>query len=278
MIHIRAMTVADLPRGMHLGRQAGWNQTEADWRRFLGRQPEGCFVAEWHGTPAGTTMTTLFGPVAWIAMVLVEETLRGRGIGLAMMKHALAFCKRRGVVSVRLDATPLGKPLYDRLGFVEQFQLARYEGTLPPARGVAGVETARPSQWETLAALDETTTGTDRHRALLGLFAEQGEEVRCVWHGNRLAGFLAARAGSWALYLGPCIADAEAGPLLLADACHRYAGRRIVLDIPEPNETAIRWVEERGLTVQRHLARMVRGVAVSERIEWLWSSSGPEKG
>src|SRR5215470_13964397 len=103
------MTVDDIPLGMRLKEQAGWNQTEADWRRFLDLEPEGCFVAELDSVPAGTTLTCTFGPVAWIAMVLVDAALRGRGIGKALMVHALDFLDRRGVRTVRLDATPLGQ-------------------------------------------------------------------------------------------------------------------------------------------------------------------------
>jgi predicted N-acetyltransferase YhbS len=272
------MTAADLALGMHLSRQAGWNQTEADWRRFLERQPDGSFVAEWEGAPAGTTMATIFGPVAWLALVLVEESLRGRGIGTALVRHALEFLDRRAVPTVRLDATPLGQPVYERLGFVEQFRLARYEGAPAPAAVVAGIETVGPEQWPALADLDETVTGADRRRALFRLFGEQAEHVRCVCRGKRLTGFVTSRPGSRALYLGPCIGDAEAGPLLLADACQRYVGRHLVVDVPEPNTAATRLAEARGLTIQRHLMRMCRGIAVQERIGWLWASAGPEKG
>src|ERR1700687_5492500 len=72
MIHLRPMTAADLPLGLHLSRQAGSDQIDADCRRTLALQPDGCFVAEWQGTPAGTTTTCIFGSVAWVAMVLVE--------------------------------------------------------------------------------------------------------------------------------------------------------------------------------------------------------------
>src|SRR3712207_6787044 len=138
--HVRPMTPADLPRGRRLSRRAGWNQTAADWRRFLALEPDGCFVAEHDGTPVGTTTTAVFGPVAWIGMVLVDAPARGRGVGTALVRHALAALDRRGVPTVRLDATPLGQPLYERLGFTGQFRLSRYEGTLPPAEeGVANL-------------------------------------------------------------------------------------------------------------------------------------------
>ena len=51
-----------------------------DWRRFLALQPDGCFVAECDGRPAGTTVACIFGQVGWIAMVLVDASFRGRGI------------------------------------------------------------------------------------------------------------------------------------------------------------------------------------------------------
>src|SRR3954465_129988 len=85
---IREMTLADLAIGMHLKDQAGWNQREDDWRRLLAMQPDGCFLAELDGTPVGTVTTCRFGPVAWIAMMLVDSRFRHRGIGRKLMTHA----------------------------------------------------------------------------------------------------------------------------------------------------------------------------------------------
>src|SRR5437667_10563558 len=104
MLRIRAMTEADLALGMRLKRQNGWNQLEADWQRLLALEPDGCFVAEADGVGVGTAGTCVFGPVAWIAMVLVDAERRKQGIGTALMKHTLTYLDRRGVRSVRLDA------------------------------------------------------------------------------------------------------------------------------------------------------------------------------
>src|SRR5260370_13144230 len=91
-------------------------------------ETDGCFAAEWKAQAVGTTVTGILGTVGWIAMVLVEPDWRGRGIGKALMSHALSFLDAQGVLSVRLDATALGKPLYEKLGFVVEYELARYEG------------------------------------------------------------------------------------------------------------------------------------------------------
>jgi GNAT superfamily N-acetyltransferase len=278
MIRIRPMTLADIPFGLCLSRQAGWNQTEVHWQRLVDFQEDGCFVGERQGKPVATTTTSIFGPVAWIAMVLVEESLRGRGIGKALLEHALEFLAQRGITTVRLDATPLGQPLYERLGFVQQYGLARHEGILRPAPDVAGVEPATPDQWPALIALDHKITATHRRRLLDQRFTEQPEAVRLVRQSGQPIGFLTSRPGARAIQIGPCIASPDAGRLLFADAWHRHAGQRVFVDIPLLNEAATTLTQAQGLTVQRHLTRMCRGIPVCERLDFLWASSGPEKG
>src|SRR5437870_2531869 len=72
-VQFRLMTAADLDFADSLRALAGWNQTRNDWRRLLTHEPRGCFIAEWDGSPAGTSTTTCYGTdLAWIGMVLVD--------------------------------------------------------------------------------------------------------------------------------------------------------------------------------------------------------------
>jgi len=278
MIRIRRMTAADIPLGMRLKDQASWNQTEVDWRRCLDLEPAGCFVAETDGAAVGSTTTCIFGKVAWIAMVLVDSDCRGRGIGKALMEHALAYLDESGVASIRLDATPLGQPLYEKLGFNEQFALTRFEGIPTLTRVAHGTEPAPAEWWETLAAFDSATTRTDRFKLLRRLFEERPESVRLIRHDGSISGFCTVRIGSRAVQIGPCIADAAAGPALIDDACLRHVGQRVYLDVPALNGAAIEYVLGLGLAAQRQLTRMCRGRDVREDLDSLWTSSGPEKG
>src|SRR5690606_10676426 len=119
-IKIRLMTLNDLPLGRHLTAQAGWNQLDEDWRRTLALSPQGCFVAELDGRAIGTTTTCCFGDVGWIAMVLVDEAARGRGVARQLMQRAIEHLETCGMRSIRLDATALGRPVYLKLGFVDE--------------------------------------------------------------------------------------------------------------------------------------------------------------
>jgi GNAT superfamily N-acetyltransferase len=278
-ICIRPLTAGDIGLGMWLKEQAGWNQTEADWQRCLALEPDGCFVAELNGTPVGTTTTCMFGRVAWVAMVLVEPSVRGRGIGRALMEAALAYLKGRDARTIRLDATPLGKPLYEKLGFVSQFPLTRYAGVLSdPLQAVAGVEPVQPDQVPELVELDRTITGTDRCKLLLRLYEERPESFRIVRGQGRVRGLVSARSRAHALQVGPCVGGAEAAALLFADTQDRYAGHRVVMDIPNDNDVATRHAERLGLAPTRQFLRMCWGESVLEQIEGLWVSYGPEKG
>jgi ribosomal protein S18 acetylase RimI-like enzyme len=286
MLHIRRMTTADVPLGMRLKEQAGWNQVEADWRRFLAMQPDGCFVAELDGRPVGTAVGCAFGPVAWIAMVLVDESVRGLGIGTALVRQAVMFVEEQSATSIRLDATPKGQPVYEKLGFRTQYELARYAGTLNPGfcqpranpATQASLRVALKEDYEAVFALDYSATQTDRRKFLARLFYERPAQVHVVDRAGHIEGYLTIRNGSTAVQLGPCIANTEAGERLLSDANRRLGGAQVYLDVASSNDRARRFAETSGLVIQRTFMRMCRGVVVNDDCAWLWASSGPELG
>ena len=110
------------------------------------------------------------------------------------------------------------------------------------------------------------------------LLSEVLAEARWTEDAGVLSGFLLARRGALAWHLGPCLATAAVGPLLLANAFHRHAGQRVFIDIPDANWPAVQQAEAAGLKAQRPLYRMCRGPAPSEDPARIWATFGPEKG
>jgi GNAT superfamily N-acetyltransferase len=285
MLTLRGFIDDDPQRVQRLKEQAGWNQTPADLDRFRKLSPEGCFVAQWDGEPVGCVMAFEFGPVAWIAMMLVDKAFRGRGIGRALMDRALQHLDSRGIPTIRLDATPLGQPLYEKLGFAPQFEVGRFGGS-PLTPGASSAEhshcegvllPAVEEHFEEIIELDRAVTCTDRRGLLLALFEEQPQELRVVIHDRRVIGYVTSRPGAHARQIGPCIA-AACGPRLLADALERHAGFGVYLDVPLDNLPAAAIAQAHGLAIARTLTRMCRGAAVVEDLPRLFASSSPEKG
>jgi GNAT superfamily N-acetyltransferase len=276
---IRTLTVDDIPFGLRLTAQNGWNQLEADWRRQLELQPDGGFVAERDGTPVGTACGCIFDDVGWVNLVLVDKPHRGLGIGTLLMAHVIEFLERRGVASIRLDATPLGQPVYEKLGFAGDFTLTRYEGTLSsPAQASLGVEPMTQDDLPAACQMDAAISHTRRDRLLRSLFEAAPHAARkCVRNGE-LKGYCLARPGARAWQLGPLQGSEDAGRALVLDAALRFAGQRIYIDVPDDHGAAIALVQSLGLTPQRSFLRMTLGRRVLEDIIRFWSSFGPEKG
>lgn len=279
MLRIRTMTVDDVAVGLRLKAQAGWNQLESDWRRIQSLQPEGCFVAELDGHPVGTTCTCAFDQIGWIAMVLVDESARGRGIGKQLMQHALAYLDRSGMRTVRLDATPLGRPLYEKLGFVVDYELNRWEGIAHGGQTDARIVPIDPERLELLCDLDREATGTNRRRLLQRLYQERPDAMRVFTDGSQVAGYLSSRLGARAAHIGPVVASSPtAGSALLDAALGSCAGQPVFCDIPVDNLPAVQWAQSSGLQVQRLLTRMHRGEPIHDRPTQQWACFGPEKG
>ncbi|MGB2864959.1 MAG: GNAT family N-acetyltransferase [Sedimentisphaerales bacterium] len=302
MIEIRLMTIDDLRLGLRLSRQAGWNQTESDWLRFMNMEPDGCFVAELNGCSVGTTTTCIFENVAWIAMVLVDKDARGQGVGTKLLKHSLDYLDSRKVETVRLDATRLGQPIYEKLGFVPEYELVRFEGFAPSSRNLGGSLKAvgfgdggeesipkrhkvsprdcrlRLPPFADMIEFDKQMTGTNRAKMLSMLFKEFPENTHILTLHDKIDGFVTMRPGANALQIGPCVATVNAGPALLSDALDRCAGKAVFVDIPTGNVHAVKIAESSGLKIQRRFMRMCRGERIKDNIKTIWASSGPEKG
>ncbi len=112
---------------MALKEEAGWNQTEQDWLALFDFAPDGCFGIEIDGSLAATiTAVTYDTGLAWIGMVLTAGRFRGRGLATALMRHALDYLSRKPVDWTKLDATSMGRPLYERFGFEYECDIERW--------------------------------------------------------------------------------------------------------------------------------------------------------
>ena len=88
------------------------------------------FAAWVDGQIVGVSELFLADGVAGIYLVATDEAWRRRGVGAAVTSAALALARELGFAVATLQATPMGEPLYRRLGFVT---VSEYEIlTLPP--------------------------------------------------------------------------------------------------------------------------------------------------
>jgi hypothetical protein len=85
------------------------------------------FVAYLDGKPVSTAQTMLSHGIAGIFWVATLEAARGRGIAEAVTRVATNWGFDQGAPDVQLQASPMGEPIYRRMGYED---LYRYDFSL----------------------------------------------------------------------------------------------------------------------------------------------------
>ena len=195
-----------------------------------------------------------------MGFMAVHPDAQRQGIGLALMQFVLARLEQQHVPLVTLDASAMGRPLYDRLGFVPYDETLIFERQGMPANpgSLANVHPLSDQDLDELAALDTPVFGADRRKvfqALLKVFPERAFLLRDA--GGQMEGYLVAqknRIGPWVM-LQPEHADA----LLKAALALPYTGT-VSLAVPSSNREAMELLQRRGFTPVRANRHMGRGL------------------
>ncbi len=263
-IAFRRMTRADIPQCMLLKQAASWNQLPENWEICLELRPQGCFVAEVDGKVVGTVTSVDFqGRFSWVGMVLVHPEYRRRGIGRRLMDTVLASlgdCE-----TIRLDATPVGRRLYESLGFTEECTLTRMirDSSVPGTVPICPFGEVFPMTTEHLPAviaLDARAAGANRGRVLDTWLRRQPRYAFVLVRDGHVAGFCMGSPGDSAENLGPLVAAnlADAKRLVL-DVLLEVRLKPVLFDVFDSNPELRIYLEQLGFRGQRRFSRMFLG-------------------
>jgi GNAT superfamily N-acetyltransferase len=279
-VTIRRMHTEDIAAGLRLCRLARWNQLEEDWRGFLDSPDGGGRLAEREGSGIGTVTFLRYGDCfSWLSMMLVDPDARGTGIGTQLMEAVLEALAT--AACVRLDATPLGEPLYRRFGFRDEYELVRAAITLPSsARLEPAPEDVRPMEKRHLAevfARDRLVFGADRSALLASFHRRAPELARVIYAGDALRGYCFGRPGYLYRQLGPVVAgDAAIARALVSQCLSSQPTGKLAMDVPR---SRAEWLESVGFSIERPFLRMCRGEAPRpELAAQQFAIAGPEFG
>jgi GNAT superfamily N-acetyltransferase len=284
-MRLRVMTEADIAAGMRLKEIAGWNQTREDWKRFLEASPRGCFVAEVNGKVCGTATTIVYqNRFAWIGMVLVDPEYRSRGFGTQLLQNAIKHLDGRQIATIKLDATPQGKPIYKKLGFVCEYELERWTLRRIAADAKVGscdpCDSVSPKILESVLGKDQEIFGASRSFLLKDLHEQAPQLSIAISKNNELEGYAFGRRGSFADHLGPWVAaNADAASRVLETFVSRSGRSAIIVDRLKANAFGESLLHSAGFAYTRPLTRMFRGSNnYAGRIDSLCAVLGPEFG
>jgi GNAT superfamily N-acetyltransferase len=245
------MGEAHVTAGLALSDEAGWDQTAEDWslmirlgRAFAAVSSEGRLVA----TALALPYPPAFG---WLSMVLVHGPYRRRGLATRLLERSIAELRNRGLVPF-LDATPAGRPVYERLGFrpIEALTRWRGQGGGPAASSLAPVSSRGLAE---IAELDHAAFGADRSAVLADLHGRPGAVSRC---GPAAEGFLLSRPGRRATHVGPVVARETETALGLLESGLASISGPVLIDVPDREAAVTGLLAGRGFRPERPYVRM----------------------
>ena len=283
---VRRLGADDLSRCVALSVDRAWSAERSKWAMLLdASEAFGVDAPDRRGL-AGAVVLTRWGPdLASIGMMLVALRYGRRGLGRALMEHALA---EAGGATVTLFATDLGRPLYQKLGFQPVRRNVAFVGDFRPDRAdarparaadwaadapPASVRTATDADRPAILALDRAAFGADRSAILTRLpaFADRiavlvgpsghaGPSADADLARDGITGYAAAwRSTPASTVIGPVVApDPQAAERLITDlAAHAHGTIRLDLD-PDRRELPA-WAHKHGLEPVGRTLVMARG-------------------
>lgn len=229
-------------------------------------QPAGCVLVAVGRLRriVGGACCASFGETGWIGALGVLPRARGRGTGTALTDACVEWLRQQGATTVLLHATDLGRPVYERVGFVAEGRSRAWRGGPQHVRLPPGIRPLRAEDRPAIRRLDQAVTG-ERRDAVLDAIAP-------------LTGLAVDRDGDLAAYLltspwgaGPAVlaGDREAGLQLLSAARGATQGPTI-LTLPDDNEPGVRALEGWGFRAVNHAERMRLGPELPWRPDGLY--------
>jgi ribosomal protein S18 acetylase RimI-like enzyme len=232
---LRRLAPDEAERCMALALRVGWPREPEKWQLLftLG----GVYAAGGEVLRAMVAIPAFEG-ASFVAMMVVDPDAQGRGLGRALLAHALA----ESTGPFMLYATPIGRLLYERLDFREVHRATKHVGPPRPTRAAPGVRAARPDDADAIIAEDARGFGVRRSRLLSQLLARAERAV--VGEGGGFA--IRWRSGEVAV-VGPIVAESEDAAIALLEGALEGCGTAARVDVPAGSERFAAHVRSLGL-------------------------------
>jgi len=263
---IRPAADAEVPLAVEALRRSGFSGDGiVRLLEYPRRSEHGIVVlADGRHRPDGVVCCASFGATGWIGALGVLPGARRRGLGTALTETACRWLHDRGAQTVLLYATDMGRPVYERLGFVAEGPATAWRGVAGEDAGSVGAPTLRPlteADRPGLRAVDAAATGETRDVMLDAVVPLHG--MGAAGPDGALSGW--AMTSPWGTGAAVTATDPDAGLALLAGTLRGPLPSTLVL--PDGNEAARRALRHWGFARLNSAERMRLGPALTWRPE-----------
>jgi len=263
--------------------RAGWNQTSEDLAFISNHNQKGIFIASFNyenqEIPLGSGVSlSVNNDLCWIGMILVHPELRRQGIARSIMNACLEHARHDQNKSIiGLDATPLGKQVYDSLGFKDSFTIWRCEIKTFVETKVNSDVAVVDLEFEPIKKYLQELNYPERLGIIEILKSLPGARNIMAIKKGRIIGFALSRPGRLKPFIGPLIADSDKVAMIILNevlsSWEKSGHASVFMDIPEQHLQGSVFFNVESPTVSpkqipvnpvRSLVRMYQLVSIDE--------------
>ena len=284
MVELRRLDLQDVEQALQLSEAENWNQTEKEWELLIGNKQNICVAATLGDKLIGTaTVINYENKVGWIGMVIVDKEYRGQKISNLLLSGIIENSKN--IISLKLDATPAGQPVYQKFDFTSEYLVYRFismsvfKNEVHFEPGVS-VERAVPKNLEEITEYDKQIFGAERKLLIEFLIRNFPEKAWILRLNGQIKGIVLGRKGRLFHQVGPVFASSsDFAKILILKSLEDIENQPVIVDIPEHQSELINWINTLGFTKQRQFVRMYKNEnAFPGLIENQFLICGPEFG
>lgn len=277
---IRRMRRDEMENAIDWAAAEGWNPGINDGDCFYSCDPQGFFIGELAGEPAGCISAVGYGPTfGFMGFYIVKPEYRGQGLGLKLWKAAMDYMGDR---VIGLDGVPAQQNNYVKSGFKTAYRSIRFEGIAADHRREQSKEIVELSELPLpeLAAYDNRMFPASRQEFIKRWINLQSGAALGYMSGRRLKGYGVIRACRSGYKIGPLFADQDhiAEALLKALMSTVNADAQVFLDVPEVNGAALDMAGRYKMRAVFETARMYRGQPPQVDLNGIYGVSSFELG
>ncbi len=165
----------------------GWGDLVPRFRYFI--QSDFCFPKKISidGSMAAIGASIYHGDSVWLACIVVHPDQRNKGLGTFITKYLMDQVDGSRYNTIYLDATKLGFPIYEKLGFITELEYLhlKSENDWSFDMNLENIVSFSSGFQEKLLLMDRLVSGEDRRKTIL----EQIGTAKLVLNNNDLLGF-----------------------------------------------------------------------------------------
>ncbi len=256
---LRVLTPNDIPSVVKIMEKIGWFHPVEQTKQYIAWGGEGSFCLAFGDQVVATAIALKYSQrLAWVGLVISDPDYQRRGFAKRLMSHIMDYLS--DVESIMLDASVLGYPLYDKMGFKPLYKINAYRGTPQIFPASASVREMTTADLDTVIDMDCEKFGLPRPHILKWLF-ETGRGIVATSNGS-ITGYAFTKAFGDTLRALAWNAKTATTSDQILRACSTQAaedGYLLRINVPEPNTFARDLALDHNLVIERYVTRMIYG-------------------